>query len=86
MNKMAVFEVLTVACRPSSLIVPLVLPTITIVLFGGLAIETAIRSGSEGYFTFYQIWLPHEGAAGNKIELSHPPVSDLTRLHSPFQI
>jgi hypothetical protein len=63
---------------------PLILLTITIILFGGLAIETAIRSGSEGYFTFYQIWLPHEGVAGSKIELSHPPVSDLDAAALPF--
>jgi hypothetical protein len=65
-------------------IVPLILLTITIVIFGGLAIETAIRSGSEGYFTFYQLWLPHEGVAGSKIELSHPPVSDLDAAALPF--
>jgi hypothetical protein len=65
-------------------IVPLILMTITIVLFGGLAIETAIRSGSEGYFTFYQKWLPNEGVAGSKVELSHPPVSDLDAAALPF--
>ena len=58
--------------------------TITIVLFGGFAIETAIRSGSEGYFTFYETWLPHEGVAGSKVELSHPPVGDFDAAALPF--
>jgi hypothetical protein len=84
-NKMTVFEDLYRRLAGRHLyIAPLILLTITIVIFGGLAIETAIRSGSEGYFTFYQIWLPHEGAAGSKIELFHPPISDLDAAALPF--
>jgi hypothetical protein len=84
-NRLAVFENLYSRLAGRHLyIVPLILMTITIVLFGGLAIETAIRSGSEEYFTFYQIWLPHEGTAANKIELSHPPISDLDAAAFPF--
>jgi hypothetical protein len=84
-NKLAVFENLYSRLVGRHLyIVPLILMTITIVIFGGLAIETAIRSGSEEYFTFYQIWLPHEGTAASKIELSHPPISDLDAAALPF--
>jgi hypothetical protein len=84
-NRLAVFENLYNRLVGRHLyIVPLILMTITIVLFGGLAIETAIRSGSEEYFTFYQIWLPHEGTAASKIELSHPPISDLDAAALPF--
>jgi hypothetical protein len=85
LNKMAIFENLYGRLVGRHLYFsPLILLTITIVIFGGLAIETAIRSGSEGYFTFYQLWLPHEGVAGSKIELSHPPVSDLDAAALPF--
>jgi hypothetical protein len=84
-NRLAVFENIYNRLVGRHLyIVPLILMTITIVLFGGLAIETAIRSGSEEYFTFYQIWLPHEGTAASKIELSHPPISDLDAATLPF--
>jgi hypothetical protein len=84
-NRLAVFETLYSRLVGRHLyIAPLILMTITIVIFGGLAIETAIRSGSEEYFTFYQIWLPHEGTAASKIELSHPPISDLDAAALPF--
>jgi hypothetical protein len=84
-NKLAVFENLYSRLVGRHLyIAPLILMTVTIVLFGGLAIETAIRSGSEEYFTFYQIWLPQEGTAASKIELLHPPISDLDAAALPF--
>ena len=65
-------------------IVPLILLTITIVLFGGFAIETAIRSGTEGYITFYGAWFKLEGDAGSQIRLSHQALGDIDAVSLPF--
>jgi hypothetical protein len=65
-------------------IVPLILLTTTIVLFGGFAIETAIRLGTEGYITFYGAWLKLEGEVGSQIHLSHPPLGDIDAISLPF--
>jgi hypothetical protein len=65
-------------------IVPLILLTITIVLFGGFAVETAIRSGTKGYITFYGAWFKLEGATGSQILLSHPALGDIDAVSLPF--
>jgi hypothetical protein len=74
-------------------IAPLILLMVTIFVFGGLAIETAVRTGYEQYFIFYQNVMQQEGAPGSKInllktelneDLTHPPIRMLDVVVFPF--
>jgi hypothetical protein len=68
---------------------PLILLMITIFVFGGLAIETAIRSGYEQYMIFYQGIFEQEGVSGSRVtlttvDLTHLPLKNLDIAVFPF--
>lgn len=75
---------------------PMILLLLTIFVFGGLAIGTAMRTGYEQYFVFYQQWLGTEVDAGKKagdaggkivltnVDLPHPSLDQMNAAVWPF--